>query len=57
MDKMSLPSEETIRKENPDETAIKQNMELMQYNDKYSDSEDGSEMQKKEIRETIIVSI
>ena len=54
---MSLPSAETIRNENPDETAIRQNMELMEYNDKYSDSEDEDETQKKENRETISVSI
>ena len=33
---MLLPSPETIRQQNPDEAAIKENMELMEYKDNYS---------------------
>ena len=38
--KRSLPSAESIRNKNPDETAIKANMELMNHDDTFSDKED-----------------
>ena len=37
---MTLPSAESIRKTNPDEEAMKQNMALMDYMDTLSGSED-----------------
>ena len=54
---MSLPSPETIRQQNPDEAAIKENMELMEYNDNYSDSEDDNETKRMKIEATDSVAI
>ena len=54
---MSLPSPETIRKRNPDEAAIKANMELMEYNGRYSDNEDESDTKKMKIEETVSVAV
>ena len=49
---MTLPSAECIRKTNPDEAAIKQNMALLDYNDKLSGSENESESKKMTVEAT-----
>ena len=49
---MTLPSAESIRKTNPDEAVIKQNMALMDYNDKLSGSENESETKTMTVRAT-----
>ena len=54
---MSLPSPETIRQQNPDEAAIRENMELMDYNDSYSDSENDNETKRMKIEATDSVAI
>ena len=48
----SLPSAESVRKENPDEMAIQENMALMSYEDKLSDSEDESKKMENKIGAT-----
>ena len=48
----SLPSAEEVKKTNPDETAIKQNMALMSYEDNFSDSEDENKIIKNELGAT-----
>ena len=47
---MTLPSAASIRQKNPDEKALKQNMELMDYKDELSGSED--EMEDVKVRAT-----
>ena len=54
---MSLPSPETIRQHNPDEAAIRENMELMEYKDNYSDSEDENETKRMKIEATGSVAV
>ena len=52
---MTLPSAESIHKTNPDEAAIKQNMALMDYNDKLSGSENESETKKMTVGATATI--
>ena len=43
---MTLPSAESIRKSNPDEQTMKENMALMDYDDRLSGSEDETDTRK-----------
>ena len=43
---ITLPNAELIYKNNLDEVAIKQNMELMDYNDRLSGSEDETDIKE-----------
>ena len=43
---MTLPSAESIKKNHPDEPAMKENMALMDYDDRLSGSEDETDTRK-----------
>ena len=50
LSEMALPSAESICQKHPDKQALKQNRELMNYNDELSGSEDEDEMEGVKVR-------
>ena len=49
---MTLPSADSIRKSNPDEQAMKQNLALMDYDDRLSGSEDETDTKETTVGKT-----